>query len=285
MGRTLYLAESYEPITVVCDGPSLWVQKKGSAGRRVPLRLIDRVVVVGSVKIDSDILTLLAGWDIPVFFINTKTKETAICLSNKPSNLKYSKRLFIFKASEQNYHRYLDFLRSWRRLIQLSFLERINRNVPAIEEMLNSGFTERHYKSLLRSLVADKAEDFYMTRAVLKGMLFEMIVVKMKRAGIDPEMGILHEGKRFGIVHDICYIFEPVMSFLALKFIHSKKYPAFVRQGKLTPEGTRDLINRFENKAREFSVMINKVLSALSNLIVELEQCGTLRVVETLNER
>jgi CRISPR/Cas system-associated endonuclease Cas1 len=280
MGRTLYLAEG-EPLRILRDGPSLWIEKEGRAGRRVPVRLIERVVIVGKVPIDSSVITLLASYDIPVFFINLKGQETAICLSNRPSTLRYSQRQSIFKASKENRTQYTDLLMSWRRRMQIHFLKRAFRNKGFVERLLSRGFTERQFKEIVRSLAGDHKDGFYAARSIMKGILLETTIVRLKKAGFDPHNGVLHEGKRFGLAHDICYVFEPEISLQAIKFTRNKQFKSFIKNGQLTPQGIKDLAQRYENRATLLVVLIDRLLKEVTSLLLELELNGTFRIVTT----
>ncbi len=54
MGRTLYLNEN-KGLTVLRDGPSVWIKEDGKAGRRIPARLVGRVVVIGNLRLEAGV--------------------------------------------------------------------------------------------------------------------------------------------------------------------------------------------------------------------------------------
>lgn len=65
MGKTLYLNEGDIPISLHADGPSLLIKLPHSAERRIPLRVLGRVIIFGNIRIDADALTLLGMHNIP----------------------------------------------------------------------------------------------------------------------------------------------------------------------------------------------------------------------------
>jgi len=81
MKRTLYLIENGKSFTTVSrDGPSVWIKTCQDSGRRVPVRFIDKVVIIGNVRIDVYSLILFTENQIPVLFMNNRSEEKAFIL-------------------------------------------------------------------------------------------------------------------------------------------------------------------------------------------------------------
>ncbi|RME64149.1 MAG: hypothetical protein D6778_08465, partial [Nitrospirae bacterium] len=124
MKKSLYIAPR-KGLRIKRDGPSVWITAEGEAGRRVPVKLIERVVVVGDVSVPCSVVTLFTSEGVPVLFFNPREKESAICLSTRPSTLNHAPRQSIFTASEYNLQRFNNLIRSWRSRIIREFLRRL----------------------------------------------------------------------------------------------------------------------------------------------------------------
>ena len=72
--KTLYLNEDPN-MHVRLDGPSLWIQKQGSSGSRVPFRRIDRVVISGAADLGVPALCRLLEEGIPIQFLRRNGKS------------------------------------------------------------------------------------------------------------------------------------------------------------------------------------------------------------------
>ena len=79
MERTLYLNEK-KGLEVLRDGPSVWVKEDGVAGRRIPARLIEHVIIMGNVRLDAGVITLFTENNIPITFMNNKGNEVALTI-------------------------------------------------------------------------------------------------------------------------------------------------------------------------------------------------------------
>jgi CRISPR/Cas system-associated endonuclease Cas1 len=80
MGRTLYLNEGSSKLTVTRDGPSVLIKSDEIADRRIPVRLIGRVIIIGSVRLDADIITLFAEHNVPVIFMTRNSEESVVAI-------------------------------------------------------------------------------------------------------------------------------------------------------------------------------------------------------------
>ncbi len=284
MKKSLYLTGAKD-LKIKRDGPSLWVTtERGS--RRVPVNLVERVVVVGEVNIPSSVVTLFASHNIPVLFIEPTRKETALCLSTKPSAPAYADRQCIFNASDDNRHKYRSLLESFRSMTVMGVLRRLfNNNTSAIEEHLGAVKNFSRYKRLFLGLSGDRKHVFTVARTLLKAILLEDIVIALRRAGFDPQQGVLHQGKRLGLAHDLLFVFEPEVSLIALRFVRSANYEEFVLKERILSEGLRDLVCRYENRACYIRQRTKTLLGKLVRLLQELEHRGTLRLSEKKDER
>ncbi|MFN3531862.1 MAG: CRISPR-associated endonuclease Cas1, partial [Candidatus Brocadia sp.] len=69
MDRTLYLNEN-TTLNVIRDGPSIVVKEGKKSGRRVPARMIQRVIITGNIKLETSLITLFTQNNVPVTFLD-----------------------------------------------------------------------------------------------------------------------------------------------------------------------------------------------------------------------
>jgi hypothetical protein len=77
MERTLFLNER-AGMRVRRDGPSLWIERAGSAGSRVPVRLVRRVLISGNVTLDAESLTAFARRGVPITLVSRTGEPLAM---------------------------------------------------------------------------------------------------------------------------------------------------------------------------------------------------------------
>jgi CRISPR/Cas system-associated endonuclease Cas1 len=278
VGRTLYLGE-HRGMKVTRDGPSLWIRIPGQAGHRVPVRLIERVVIVGRVEIDSSVLTLFAKHDIPVFLFNNRGEEMAVAVSLEHKRPKYFHRQRIFLASGENKERYMNLLRSWRRRLQLYVIKRISKK-RLVERFAVQGLKEHEYKGLVNSVARRYGNRFNCVHRVVKGLFKEMVISRIQKAGLDPDLGVLYKGRRFGLVLDLCYVLEPeqdLQTFMMMKSIYLNR---FVNHQGVTSEGMRDIVLRFENRLAFSTIITDRIIRNIIEAMYELETEGCITIIE-----
>ena len=271
MGRTLYLNEN-RGMTVFRDGPSIRVEEKTKAGRRIPVRLVGRVIVIGNVRLDSGAITLFTENDIPVTFMNRRSEETAVAMPYNhrlPTHYEEQKSLL---DSEENIYRYKEWADAKRALLQLNMIRRF---LPALAHKLEkSGFGEGNYQILLKNIRRVNNEQWLVVSGIVNNLLREMIIESVCKAGLDPHLGVIHRRHNFGLVLDICYTMGGESDLQSILFFKSYKDKKLIIREKglwvVTNEGIRNIVHRFENKRKELRNKIENIIDELFELIREL---------------
>lgn len=123
MERTLYLNEN-TTLNVIRDGPSLVVKEEGMSGRRVPARMVQRVIVTGNIKLETSLITLFTQNNVPVTFLDKKGNQIAVTLPYKQYLPEHYKEQKIFFESDYTTQRFMTFLRAYRQRVQIDVLKR-----------------------------------------------------------------------------------------------------------------------------------------------------------------
>jgi CRISPR/Cas system-associated endonuclease Cas1 len=121
MGRTLYLNEN-KGLTVLRDGPSVWIKEDGKAGRRIPARLVGRVVVIGNLRLEAGVITLFTQNDIPVTFINRRGDELAVAMPYNHHLPRHYEEQKIFLDVDENIERFKGWLYARRKETQINVI-------------------------------------------------------------------------------------------------------------------------------------------------------------------
>jgi CRISPR/Cas system-associated endonuclease Cas1 len=276
MNKTLYLHEARD-LEVVRDGPSLWIKQRGLAGRRVPARLVDMVIIIGTVRIDTGVLTLFTDNNIPVTCMNKRGQETAVTMPyNHQLPVRYEEQQ-IFFTRDEGILRFEQWLLSERKRIQLNTVKRLSKNIAGL--YLAQGFKEADYRNFVRQYKpAD--EDKRLTIETLIGNFFrEMLISGLMAAGLDPHMGVLHRRRNFGLALDLCHAMEGEVDIQTVRFLQ-RSPGEWMLKGKrgweVSRDGMKDIIHRFENRKRANLVMAEHLIDELFELMRELKYEGKL---------
>ncbi len=273
MDRTLYLNENRR-ITVYRDGPSVWIREEGRAGRRVPARLIGRVVVIGNVRLEAEVITLFTNNDIPVTLMNRAGDMAAVVVPYVENLPRYYEKQKALLASPDLVTRFKDWMRSQRRTVQLGVLRRLSRR--AFESLSATGFTDDQYRRVIEEFKAVSAEQWEVVVRVI-GLLFrEFVVGYILKIGLDPHIGVFNRRRNFGLALDICHILQPEIEMQALQFARIAREKSYLVKEKaswaVTPEGMKDIVHRFENRREEIRAMTGTILDGIFELIRELKR-------------
>ncbi|HDG98384.1 MAG TPA: hypothetical protein ENG73_09500 [Desulfobacterales bacterium] len=245
------------------DGPSVIVKEQGKAERRVPARLIGRVVIVGNVPMESGVVTLFACQGTPVLFLDTKESRPAITmLCEERGPQRWTRQHLLFRRPPS-----ADRLRMWLQSRRRASIIRVVRRLsPRLgRDFQRGGFREEHYQELLRPLRRNNPR-WQVLVGMLRAMTLEFIVPFLERAKFDPHCGVLHRGEDFGLALDFCWVLEPELHYQALRFF---KDPS--RRGGLPwrPHGEemREVVQRFENRKpylrSEVQALIDEILDLM----------------------
>lgn len=269
--KNLYLHES-RGLEILRDGPSIWIRQEGRAGRRVPARLIGRVVIIGNLKLEAGAITLFTENDIPVTFMNMRGEETAVTLPYNHHLPRHYEEQKVFLETEENIQRFKSWLLAERRLIQLETIKRLSKTAAAV--FTSKGFREADYQEFIGGHIKGGPESWKIVNGIVSNLFREMIIGDLIQADLDPHMGILHRRHNFGLALDICHIMGAAEDLQALQFLKLSKDRASMcksLQGwAVTKDGMKDIIHRFENRKKALHEALGRILDDLFELMREL---------------
>lgn len=198
MDRTLFLNER-PGLLVRRDGPSLWIEQPGSAGRRVPVRLIRRVLIAGNVMLDSESLSAFAERGVPVTLVGRNGHPLAMVVSCA-SGL-FARRGLQVGAIElpSMRERLSSWLRAWERGRRLALAARLDAATAAHWRRVGVRTLdyEQWVQRLGRLLGAAPRQ-----RRLFHAAVGTLILDRIAERGWDPHVGVIHRGEPLGFVKD-----------------------------------------------------------------------------------
>ncbi len=268
LNRTLYLNEK-KGLVVTRDGPSIWVKEDGKAGWRIPARLIGHVIIMGNVRLDAGTITLFTDNNIPVTFLNKKGNEIALTIPyNHNLNSHYEEQKSIL-VHEERVEKYRQWLISERRKIQLKVVTKLSKKVGAI--FRTNGFREMDYSDFIKRYVSVSEKRWSCVNSIISNYLNEMILRSILLANLDPHIGIYNRRYNFGMALDIFYAMEPEADMQTVQFFKIDKANDYLIHSstglRLTEEGLRNVVQRFENKKKLTQRLIDNVLDGLFEIM------------------
>lgn len=271
MDKTLYLNEN-DGLEVTRDGPSIWVREDGRAGRRIPVRLVGRVVVIGNLKIEAGVITLFTENDIPVTFMNRKGRQVAVTIPYNHNLPRHYEEQRVFLETEENENQVKTLITSRRREFHLGTVKRLSGVVAS--NFIRNGFRERDYQEFLNKF-KPRSQDQWVVVCGLIGNLFkEIIIGSLMKSDLDPHMGILHRRHNFGLALDICHIMGPEIDLHAVQFFRCNRDNNLMQKGNngwlVSQQGMKDIIHRFENRRKSLHEKIESIIDDLFRFMREL---------------
>ncbi|GBD96669.1 MAG TPA: hypothetical protein ENG83_10840 [Nitrospirae bacterium] len=271
MGRTLYISQANKPV-IKRDGPSIWVKEEGRAGRRIPARLVGRVIVIGNVRLDSGTITLFADNNIPITFMNRRADESAVVIPYNHRLPDHYKEQKVLLDSEGTILHYQKWATAKRILLQLNMLRRY---VPPLAAKLEiKGFGEGNYQEILKGIRKVKERKWLAVNGIITGIFRNVIIESLIHSGLDPHLGVIHRRHNFGLALDICYIMGGESDMQTLQFFHSVNLRELIKNETghwvMTDRGIRNIAHRFENKRKEVKEKAEDIIDELFDLIREM---------------
>jgi len=259
--RTLYLSESERDIKIITDGPSLLIKDSERAERRIPLRLIGRVVIFRNIQINSDVLTMLARHNIPVIFISKWASN--ICIS-MPFQYTYPAHFTEIEIVSRNQQKTMEFT-IWARQKRAFLRTQVLMKIYPKTKISNA-----NYREIITFLMPEDREKWLAVKNTLKAIFWSFITGGLIAKGLDPHSGIINKKCAFGLVRDYAYIMAAEIDYQALQFFKSDSLDILIhpehRPCLLTSKGIQNIINRFENK----QYIAKKIFEDISNKLYEL---------------
>lgn len=270
MGRTLYLTET-EKFRAIADGPSIWIDWENRAGQRIPLRLISRCVIVGNIQLETSLISLLAGHNIPIILTNPSGDEVAIALPYNHRLPKHWREQRIFLETKKNRERYIIWAKIKRLTLQLSLLKKL---FPRKKGEFNRDLGEGNYQTLISYFKPKEEAKWLAVKGFIDNLFRTLIIQNLNQAGLNLNLGVIHRHYNFGLVLDFSYILEPLIDEQAIQFFkhHGKEERLERREKKwsLTKEGLKEVIHRFENKKEQVEEIMEKTIDEFFELMREL---------------
>lgn len=263
--RTLYLFENENRITVHRDGPSVLITKKGKASTRIPVRLIDKVIVIGNVRIDSYSLLLFSENQIPVLFLDNKNTEQALLLPYNHKLPAYYKAQKLLLNSEQAIKRFKKWIKIRRMLEQVRVLRALFKNFNIPDEI-----GEGNYQFILSKIKPNNGK-WNIIKEIVQNFIKAILTNCLLRVQIDLHLGVIHKRVNFGLLLDLLMIFEPEADLEAVKFFLIIKNSNST-DNDLTEYEIKNIIERFENKKESITNAVETVIDELIEILRDIRK-------------
>lgn len=272
MEKTLYLNEN-TTLSVIRDGPSIVVKEEGKSGRRVPARIIQRVVIIGNIKLETSLITLFTQNNVPVTFFDKKGNQVAVTLPYKQHLPGHYKVQRIFFESDYNNKRFMTFLRAYRQRVQIDVLKRLLKGrMP--DSYVSVGLKEEDYQQVMDNIISPYRERFQHIRNAVSAVFTEMVTSKLIASDLDPHMGVMHRRRDFGLALDICHMLGPEMDIQSVQYFRGKKGPGHRTNKEASSEDIKATVVRFENRKEALVFMTEHIIDGIFELIRELRISG-----------
>lgn len=275
MDRTLYLNEN-KGLRVFRDGPSIWIKEDGKAGRRIPARLVNRVVIIGNLRLEAGVITLFTDNDIPVTFFDHRGNTVAVTMPYNHHLSRHYEEQKVFLETEDNIERFKRWLYAKRKEIQLGVVKRLSKNVAWL--FVSKGFRERDYREFIEGFKPSDTTDerSKVVSGTISNLFREMVIGCIVKADLDSHIGILYRRRNFGFALDICYILEAEIELQSIQFLKSAKGEGYIIKEQagwsVTKEGMRDIIHRFENRRKQLLDTVEGLVDEVFELMRELRR-------------
>lgn len=273
MEKTLYLSES-KNIEVLRDGPSIWVKEDGKAVRRIPARLIGRVVIIGNLRLEAGVITIFTENEVPVTLMNQRGEELAVIMRyNHHLPTHYEEQKLLLKT-EGNIHRVKTWIISRRKAVQISIVKRLSKEHA--RRFYNHGFREKDYQSLLSKFKPSNNEKWKTISNIVSNLFRELIIGCVMRAGLDPHLGVLYRRCNFSFALDICHILEAESDIQCIQFFKTSRNKNHILKDEkgwyVSREGMKDIIQRFENRKRFLYMTVERLIDDIFEIMRELRR-------------
>lgn len=164
------------------------------------------------------------------------------------------------------------FLSAHRQRTQLDCLRRIAGNVA--ESWEREGFREKDYREIIRRFSPAGDETWNAARDIVANLFREMVIGVILKAGLDPHLGIVHRRDHFGFALDLCHALEAEIDTQTLQFLRTDGTQTLMSRERggwtVTKTGLRDIIHRFENRAKAVRERAETVVDGFFELAREL---------------
>jgi len=276
MDRTLYLNEN-KGLRVFRDGPSIWIKEEGKAGRRIPARLIGRVIIIGNLRFEAGVITLFTDNDIPVTFINHRGDAVAVAMPYNHHLPRHYEEQRVFLETEENTDRFKRWVYAKRRETQIRVVNLFSKGVA--RSFADKGFREKNYQKFIEEFKptgAAKDEYWRIASGTVSNLFREMLIGCIVKADLDHHLGVIYRRHNFGFALDLCRILEAEIDLQCIQFLKGAKEREFLVKGSagwaVSKEGMKDIIHRFENRRKQLQEIVERLIDDIFELMRELRR-------------
>jgi CRISPR/Cas system-associated endonuclease Cas1 len=271
MDKTLYLNEK-KGLTVMRDGPSLWIREKDKAGTRVPVRLVDMVFIIGNIKMDAGTINLFTENNTPVTFMNKRGEAIGVVMPYNHMLPDHHEEQRKFLQRDENVETFMKWISSMVRETQIAVMKKINWETA--QDFLSKGFRDHDYTEIINVHRLSKEAEWKTIYVVANNLIMEMIIREIMASNLDPHMGVVNRNCNFGFALDLYRIIEPEADLMAIQFFTSCRWHDFVLQTEkqciLTKEGWKNIVHRFENRKKLIAQRLDSILRGYFNLLRQI---------------
>lgn len=271
MDKTLYLSET-KGLQVLRDGPSLWITQEGKAGRRIPCRLIGRVVIIGNVRIDSGAVTLFTDSNIPVTFMNMRGEEAAVTVPYTHRHARHYERQKILLKTEENAKRFKNWIASKRREVQIETMKNLSNAITL--NFTERGYKDSAYQAAIEEFISIRRDKWTLISAIIANLFRELVIGSIIKADLDPHPGVVNRRHNFGLALDFCHVLQSEADLQGIQFLRSGPINEYIikekGQWEVSREGMKDIIHRFENRKKALHERVERLIDDYFALIREV---------------
>jgi len=253
------------------------VKEEGKAGRRIPARLVGRVVIIGNLRLEAGVITLFTDNDIPVTFINSRGEAVAVAMPYNHNLPRHYEEQKVFLETEEDTDRFKRWVYARRKETQLRVVNRLSKGVASAFEV--KGFREKDYQKFIEKFKpSGTAKDEYwrIVSAIVSSLFREMVINIIVKADLDPHLGILFRRHNFGLALDLCHILEAEIDIQCIQFLRTAKEKGYIVKEQMgwsvSKEGMRDIIHRFENRREQLQEAVERLIDDIFELMRELRR-------------
>lgn len=273
MKRALYLNANENNIIVVCDGPSVLIKEGSSAYRRIPVRLVNKVVITGNVKIDANSIMLFADNEVPIIFLRSNGGKSAVVtpFSHELASFYQAQKMIL--ATQDNMDKYVNWAERRRMKHQLKNIRKYYQRARNYLLLPETG--GENYRIIINNLMP-QGDMWKPVQEIITYLHKGLIIEKLLKAKLDPHLGVIYRGHDNGLALDIAYMIQAEIDLQALQFFksHSREKNLITKLSNgwhVTKSGIHNIIQRFENKKIEISNIVENIINEMFALIRHLK--------------
>ena len=256
------------------DGPSIWIKEEGKAGRRIPARLIGRVVIIGNLKFEADVITLFTDQGVPVTLMSRNADSVAVFMPFHDNLSYYYQKQISFLTKDAHINRFKDWLYSRRRQMQIYVIRRLSKKIARV--FVTKGFRERDYRKFIESHKPSEKGQWEVIHKTVGSLFRELIIGRIIISELNPHIGIINRRYNFGLALDIFHILEPLADLQCIQFLRKSKDKSYITASKqgwtVSKEGMKDIAQRFENMRKTTQKHTDILLDYIFELMRELRK-------------